>query len=499
MLESSVPDRPHTPEDAMPAYTLMLKNSPVMGLSIGEPALGASRVTALLDIEKAPLSIWNGRISRMRDVDFAALFNRWWAGRIIPSSRIGIRRGLRDAGAGTASELSLRSMGLSLSDQYWLKPASFDGAWEDVNFFENDFDDELGRILANAGACGQASPLSPSATVDGNLPKMWRVDDDGTRTLLKAGSGALKQEPFNEAAATVLHGKLLKTGDFVPYAIERDGWSWMSACPCMVDGSRAFVDARSVFYSIPENAGSLDKAGMLRACEALGIENPRTRIDQFLACDFLLGNVDRHPGNFGAIRNSDTGRFEGMAPIFDSGLSLLCLVEDAPQNAAELSANPFAPRQSTQLAMVEDFSWLDPAVLAGIPDEICSIVELCPSRYMDQERLEFIHAFVGANIEAVEAAANMEPCAGMSETLEKAAEISRIVSSRLEAEVGGSVFPIHGLDEGPCSARSGMPPAPARVPATPRSDKRPSPAANRPARGAKRRSLDMDGSSRARD
>ena len=188
-----------------------------------------------------------------------------------------------------------------------------------------------------------------------------------------------------------------------------------------------------------------------------------------------------------------------MAPIFDSGLSLLCLVEDAPQNAAELSANPFAPRQSTQLAMVEDFSWLDPSALADAPDAICSIVGRCPSRYMDQERLDFIHAFVGANIEAVAAAANMKPCAGMSETLEKAAEISRIVASRLEASVGSSVFPVHGIDEGPCSARSGMPPAPAHVPATPRSDKRSSLAAKDSAAVAKKRGLGMDEGARAHE
>lgn len=92
-----------------------------------------------------------------------------------------------------------------------------------------------------------------------------------------------------------------------------------------------------------------------------------------------------------------------------------------------------------------------------------------------------------------EAAANMEPCAGMSETLEKAAEISR-----LEVSVGGSVFPVHGLVEGPCSARSGMPPAPACVPATPRSDKRLSSAAKGSAGVVKEHGLDMDGALRTR-
>ena len=39
-------------------------------------------------------------------------------------------------------------MGLSLSDQYWIRPAGMDALrWEDLNFFHNDFDERLGKAL----------------------------------------------------------------------------------------------------------------------------------------------------------------------------------------------------------------------------------------------------------------------------------------------------------------------------------------------------------------
>jgi serine/threonine protein kinase HipA of HipAB toxin-antitoxin module len=33
--------------------------------------------------------------------------------------------------------------------------------------------------------------------------------------------------------------------------------------------------------------------------------------------DALIGNGDRHAGNFGYLRNANTGEYVGMAPLFD--------------------------------------------------------------------------------------------------------------------------------------------------------------------------------------
>ena len=41
------------------------------------------------------------------------------------------------------------SNGLSLSDQYWMKPAESNLEWKDINFFENSFSDDVGNILGH--------------------------------------------------------------------------------------------------------------------------------------------------------------------------------------------------------------------------------------------------------------------------------------------------------------------------------------------------------------
>ena len=47
-------------------------------------------------------------------------FSRWWIGRCIPMSRTGVRDLLDPLGISLPSQLLTKSMGLSLSDSYWV-------------------------------------------------------------------------------------------------------------------------------------------------------------------------------------------------------------------------------------------------------------------------------------------------------------------------------------------------------------------------------------------
>ncbi len=87
---------------------------------------------------------------------------RWWRGRGIPATRDGLAGILGAAGVPTTAGMLDRSLGLSLSDQYWVRPADRDDLdWHAINFFHNDFDERLGRALM-AG--------NPSDTLDMNTP-----------------------------------------------------------------------------------------------------------------------------------------------------------------------------------------------------------------------------------------------------------------------------------------------------------------------------------------
>ena len=70
---------------------------------------------------------------------------------------------------------------------------------EEVNFFDNDFSEDVGNALFGNDVCHEKFNFSsPDNTSDGWLKKRWKIVD-GVRYLVKAGSGTEKQEPINEA------------------------------------------------------------------------------------------------------------------------------------------------------------------------------------------------------------------------------------------------------------------------------------------------------------
>ena len=122
------------------------------------------------------------------DDKLPATLNDWWHSRIIPASRDGLKFVLHLYDIESASILSKRSLGLSLSDQYWIKPVGSDLEWDDVNFFTNEFSTELGEaFFARGSSKPNINPFTPDASSNGWLKKKW-VRIDGQTYLAKAGS-----------------------------------------------------------------------------------------------------------------------------------------------------------------------------------------------------------------------------------------------------------------------------------------------------------------------
>lgn len=72
-------------------------------------------------------------------------------------------------------ELLDKAFGLSLSDQYWLKPYNSNIKYDDINFFDNDFDyvEFMEASLSkNSNIIQDISSLkTPNNTTDGMLKK----------------------------------------------------------------------------------------------------------------------------------------------------------------------------------------------------------------------------------------------------------------------------------------------------------------------------------------
>lgn len=375
-------------------YTLMHRNVTVAELAIHEKTGVVLDVLRSFDVTHAPLGT-TGRISKQLNADE---INNWLKGRSIPASRQNIERLLRKVGVPTTSALALKSYGLSLSDQYWLKPEYFTKTWEEVNFFYNEFSEDVGLFLCQ----NQAIPndivkiVSPDNNANGVLRKKWIVRDC-KRILLKGDSDLNEQRPFNEEIATKLMEKL--GINHVPYTTTMIDNRYYSECENFIDEYTEYITASELLVSVaPEithkEDGRFNK--LLMACDHVGMTGMRRKLEEMIVVDFILANTDRHWGNFGFIRNADTLEYQGFAPIFDTGNSLWF---DKRVNTDPVSSEAFSETQVEDLKLVTDLSWYDPIPADELVTMVTKVLE--KNIFLDKGRKEMIVEGIMRNAQVV--------------------------------------------------------------------------------------------------
>lgn len=340
------------------SYMLMSRSHEIVEFSYDRAAGRFSVSSDVIDAARAPLGIVSPRGKRIT----GQALSYWWKHRAIPATREGLAARLLELGVPETAALPFESLGLSLSDQYWVRPEGADIGWADVNFFTNEFAFEAhgGEWVARTGLD------SPDNTSEGELPKRWVVDH-GIRTLVK-GSSALGQEPYNEVVATELFDRLLRPDDFVPYRLVEANGAPASACSCFLHDDEEYIPAYYVRKIMRKPNHLNEYRHYIECCARLGVEDAESRLSQMIVCDDILANHDRHWRNFGIVRNVETLACR-TAPLFDTGSCLWC---DTPTAALatgirSFTTKPFYADANRQLRLVDDYSWFDEDALEGFP------------------------------------------------------------------------------------------------------------------------------------
>lgn len=367
-------------------YTLMHKNICAADIGIDEDTGVISRIGDVYAKEHLPLGTVH--IMQHREIVDKAVLNKWWTGRSIPASRAGISDVLEALGIYNTEMLLTKCLGLSLSDHYWVKPSGSDMTWESVNFFDNDFSDDMGDVLFGSSVKSvNFNYSSPDNTSDGNLQKRWKIAD-GKRCLMKSGTSPFRQEPFNEVIASLI---LERLGiEHIPYTL-----AWMddkpySVCNNFVTKTSELISAARVMQTRPKANDENGYLHLVNICKSFGIDIV-PMLDRMIVFDYIIANEDRHYGNFGLLRDPETLEWIGAAPIFDNGTSLWHdrLTSQIP--TADLICKPFKKTHGEQLSLVTSFDWLDLSALDGIEDDIFSIFDDEKARkYIDSGRAEMI-------------------------------------------------------------------------------------------------------------
>lgn len=297
--------------------TLMNKNEEVLVAEYNDALKVFTEIYEIKNIDYAPLIFFN---NYSKDKNITPILTDWFKGRGIPSWRDDLDLLLAKLNITSSFELLDKAFGLSLSDQYWVKPTDSNIQYKDINFFEHDFEDSeftnatFGNELDSSI---KISLISPNNTTDGRLKKTW-VIENGKRYLLKGGFKNEVMQPFNEVLASMICERL--GFDHVCYTLDVVNDKVVSKCECFINTDTELIPAHQILQGLIEKENAYEE--YIKILEDKGINNVREKLENMFILDYLILNEDRHLNNFGIIRDVNTLKWIDIAPIFDNGQSL---------------------------------------------------------------------------------------------------------------------------------------------------------------------------------
>jgi hypothetical protein len=357
----------------MKKYILLNKYTPILEFLYEDEKI--QKITGLFELEYAPIGIFDDYFDKR--IVSLSLLNKWWKNRKIPASRNHLNATIMNLEANTNGKVDLNKLillnhSLSLSDQYWTYDICKFGEfnknisykmWDKINYFDNSFSDDIGQLLIGSKSTIGKKKIdfkTPNATINGNLRKAWKIIN-GKRILLKS-PGLYKQESYNEVIISKILKTLLKPNEFTKYKLyeseSKGSVDKICGCKNFLTNNEELIPALYISNMITKVRNKNYK-NFLEICKRLNIPNYEDSLNKMLTVDFIIANRDRHFNNFGVIRNVNTLKFKGFAPIFDNGLSLYANVyEYAKINEYNYESIPFRNKPIKQLELVNDLSWL---------------------------------------------------------------------------------------------------------------------------------------------
>ena len=348
---------------------LMNKDTEILIADYDEGIKGFSEIIEIKNIEYAPLIL---KKSYEKDDNFRLNLNHWFRGRGIPSWRDKLDILLARLNIVTPEELLDKAFGLSLSDQYWMKPLESNIMYDDINFFDHDFDSgeflEASFSNSSKSVTNEDSLKTPNNTTDGMLKKSWIIENN-QRYLLKGGYKNDILQPFKEVLASMICERL--GFDHVTYTLDVVKDKVVSKCKCFIDKNTELIPASQVMYGLEKHRNKKDYDEYIRILEENGIENAREKIENMYILDFLIMNEDRHMNNFGIIRDVNTLKWLDIAPIFDNGQALNMMIYESDEVTIHgegrlfYSIVPF----DVMIKVVENIKRIDVSKLEGVVEE----------------------------------------------------------------------------------------------------------------------------------
>lgn len=248
-------------------------------------------------------------------------FYYWCSSRVLTLDRKYAKEILRAIGANQATTDKDRAMiavsyhGLSLTDVFWIRAAKENISFDELNLYSHSLSDAFADVsLRGKDITIQNAELIMSRDAAGDMgtpgvaPKAWIREND-VFYLLKDGD-------LRDVDAELLASKIAGCFrvDHVPYEEARFNGLKVSKCKIITSEQTSIVSYE--FIDVYCANRGIDKLDFV-------LKKDRYAYYMMNIIDYLIGNTDRHWGNWGFFVDNSTNKLKGLYSLMDFNKAFL--------------------------------------------------------------------------------------------------------------------------------------------------------------------------------
>lgn len=236
-------------------------------------------------------------------------FYHWCASRVLSLDRQYAKEILNSIGMAQAmtdrdrAKISLSYHCVSLTDIYWVKKSDEEISYKKINLYDNSLNEAVVELsLRGKPMTVTNQELAPDLSTKGCFPKAWIRRKKDFILLKDGGDDAVQKE--------LLASRLCQCFDFKQVKYKEGFYDGQKVTESKIITSQQYSIVSKMAFEIYAQNHDLNVLD-----ECLRIDKEAYYGMNIL--DYLVGNIDRHPENWGLLVDNETNEYVSLYPIMD--------------------------------------------------------------------------------------------------------------------------------------------------------------------------------------
>lgn len=236
-------------------------------------------------------------------------FDHWCASRVLTLDRKYAKELLNSIGVAQATtdkqraKISLSYHCVSLTDVYWVRQHGEEITFDNINLYDNTLNDAIVELsLKGRQMTVTNHELAPDLSTKGCFPKAWIRGENGFKLLKDGAEEAVRRE--------LLASEICQCFDIKQVIYREHIYEGEVVSESDIITSKDYSMVSKMSFDVYAINNDLDT---IEVCKEI---DPETYYGMNIL-DYLTGNTDRHPENWGFLVDNHTNEYVSLYPIMD--------------------------------------------------------------------------------------------------------------------------------------------------------------------------------------